>query len=73
MENRKTIWTNKKGILERYENLNKYTLNRWLQEMKSNKKYKKGIINPTHKIVMINLEMFQSFLIWKQKNKYKNF
>lgn len=60
------IWTNKKGILMRYENLNIYTLNRWLSEMRDNKRFRNGVINPTHKLVFINLEAFEDFLYWKQ-------
>lgn len=60
------VWTNKKGILMRYENLNIYTLNRWLSEMRDNKRFRDGVINPTHKLVFINLEIFEDFLYWKQ-------
>ncbi|RZI48132.1 DNA-binding protein [Lactococcus kimchii] len=60
------VWTNKKGILMRYENLNIYTLNRWLSEMRDNKRFRNGVINPTHKLVFINLEIFEDFLYWKQ-------
>ena len=60
------VWTNKKGILMRYENLNIYTLNRWLSEMRDNKRFRSGVINPTHKLVFINLEIFEDFLYWKQ-------
>lgn len=60
------VWTNKKGILMRYENLNVYTLNRWLSEMRDNKRFRNGVINPTHKLVFINLEIFEDFLYWKQ-------
>lgn len=60
------VWTNKKGILMRYENLNIYTLNRCLSEMRDNKRFRDGVINPTHKLVFINLEIFEDFLYWKQ-------
>lgn len=64
--NSSAVWTNKKGILIRYENLNVYTLNRWLSEMRDNKKFRAGVINPTHKLVFINIEIFENFLYWKQ-------
>lgn len=66
------VWTNKKGILARYENLNIYTLNRWLSEMRDNKQFRLGVINPTHKLVFINIEMFENFLYWKQHGYSKN-
>ncbi|MCO7126013.1 hypothetical protein NIE88_09520 [Sporolactobacillus shoreicorticis] len=59
-------WGNKSAILKRYEGLNVYTLNRWLSEMRDNKKFKRGVINPTHKLVWINFVMFEDFLWWKQ-------
>ena len=65
------IWTNKKGILARYENLNIYTLNRWLSEMRNDKQFRDGVINPTHKLVFINLDAFEAFLYWKQHGYLK--
>lgn len=59
-------WGIKKAILNRYEGLNIYTLNRWLSEMRDNKQFRAGVINPTHKLVFINFEIFEEFLYWKQ-------
>ncbi|MGV3293581.1 DNA-binding protein [Streptococcus pluranimalium] len=53
--------------LRRWEGLNQYTLNRWLGEMRDNKQFKDYVINPTHKLVFINLEGFEEFLRWKQR------
>lgn len=47
--------------------MNQYTLNRWLGEMRDNKQFKDYVINPTHKLVFINLEGFEEFLRWKQR------
>ncbi|AYG00391.1 DNA-binding protein [Lactococcus allomyrinae] len=65
------VWTSKKGILLRYENLNVYTLNRWLSEMLNNKRFRAGVINPTNKLVFINIEIFEDFLYWKQHDYSK--
>ncbi|WP_270330426.1 DNA-binding protein [Lapidilactobacillus dextrinicus] len=64
-------WGNKQAILRRYEGLNIYTLNRWLSEMRGHRKWSKGVINPTHKLVFINFEIFQDFLRWKQHGYLK--
>lgn len=64
--NSRAEWGNKSAILQRYEGLNIYTLNRWISEMRNNKKFKSGVINPTHKIVFISFEIFEEFLYWKQ-------
>lgn len=45
-----------------WADLNQYTLNRWLGEMRDNKQFKDYVINPTHKLVFINLEGFEEFL-----------
>ncbi|UWY23240.1 DNA-binding protein [Lacticaseibacillus paracasei] len=58
-------WGNKEAILSRYDGLNKYTLNRWLCEMRDNKLWRDGVLNPTHKLVFINFEVFDEFLYWK--------
>jgi len=38
VENCIAEWVDKKGLMKRYENLNVHTLNRWLGEMRDNKK-----------------------------------
>lgn len=49
-----------------WEGLNLYTLNRWIGEMRNYKRYREYVINPTHKLVYINLDGFEEFLRWKQ-------
>ena len=67
VENSIAEWADKKVILRRWEGLNQYTLNRWLGEMRDNKQFKDYVINPTHKLVFINLEGFEEILRWKQR------
>ncbi|EIQ81955.1 UNVERIFIED_CONTAM: DNA-binding protein [Streptococcus canis] len=67
VENSIAEWADKKALLRRWEGLNQYTLNRWLSEMRENKRFKDYVINPTHKLVFINLEGFEEFLRWKQR------
>jgi len=67
----KAEWGNKKALLARYEGLTIYTLNRWLSEMRADKSFRKGVINPTHKLVWINLKTFEEFLYYKQHHYLK--
>lgn len=60
-----TEWVNKDGLISRFEGLNKNTLNKWLMEMRENPKFSEYVINPTHKLVWINLNGFLEFLKWK--------
>lgn len=64
-------WGNKVSITKRYEGLSIYTLNRWLAEMRNNPKFSKGVINPTHKLVLVNFQVFEKFLYWKQHQYLK--
>lgn len=66
------LWGDKQAILKRYEGLNIHTLNRWLSEMRNNKLFRAGVINPTHKLVWINFETFSDFLYWKQHGYTKS-
>lgn len=68
VENSIAEWASKQSLLKRWEGLNIHTLNRWLAEMRENRRFREYVINPTHKLVFINLEGFQEFLIWKQRN-----
>ena len=47
VENSHALYGTKQSILKRYEGLNIYTLNRWLSEMRDNKQFRFGVINPT--------------------------
>lgn len=62
----KAEWGNKQAILVRYEGLSIHTLNRWLTEMRANKNFRRGVINPTHKLVWIHFKTFEEFLYYKQ-------
>ncbi|MGF0048199.1 DNA-binding protein [Streptococcus hyointestinalis] len=71
VDNALAEWEDKKSILVRWEGLNPYTLNRWISEMRNHKQFRDYVINPTHKLVFINLEGFEEFLRWKQKGAVK--
>ncbi|MCB5951065.1 hypothetical protein LI951_03195 [Enterococcus sp. BWT-B8] len=58
-------WVNKNGLILRFEGLNRNTLNVWLMEMRDTKEFESFVVNPTHKLVWINVEGFLKFLRWK--------
>ena len=68
VENSIAEWGDKQALIKRFESLNIYTLNRWLSEMRDSKQFRDGVINPTHKLVYVNFEIFLKFLIWKQRH-----
>lgn len=60
-----TLWVNKDGLIKRFEGLNRNTLNKWLMEMREEKEFRQYVLNPSHKLVWINIEGFLAFLEWK--------
>ena len=68
VENSIAEWGDKQALIKRFEGLNIYTLNRWLSEMRDSKQFRDGVINPTHKLVYVNFEIFLKFLICKQRH-----
>ena len=64
------IYGNKEVICKAFS-LNKSTLTQWLSEMRSNPKFESGVLNVTHKVVLIHIGKFEDFCIWKSKNRYK--
>ena len=71
-EELETEWTNKKGLMKRYEHLNVNTLSHWLMEMRRSRDFRKYVINPTPKLVWININGFHEFLfVYKGKIKEK--
>lgn len=61
---------NKEVICKMYS-MNKSTLNDWLRDMRDNMAFAHGVLNPTHKIVLINLEIFEEYIKWLDKNRYR--
>ncbi|MDT2682197.1 hypothetical protein [Enterococcus gallinarum] len=61
----KEIWVDKKGLIDRFEGLKKSTLNVWLMEMRDSPEFHENVLNPSQRLVWINLEGFIKFLKWK--------
>ncbi|MDC0826914.1 excisionase [Lactococcus petauri] len=66
-------WCDKEHLMQKWEGLTKPTLTAWLKEMRERPEFKKGVLNPTHKIVFINKEVFQAFVEWKEATRYKGY
>lgn len=71
IEEKEDLWTSKKGILSRYEDMSYSTLSHWLTEMRSHKEFRKYVVNPTPKLVWIHVQGFRDFLAYKQKKNYR--
>ena len=61
---------NKEVVCKMYS-MNKSTLNDWLKDMRNNPEFSDGVINPTHRIVLINLDRFEDYFRWLEKNRYR--
>lgn len=66
-------WCDKEHLMQKWEGLSKATLTAWLKEMRERPEFKKGVLNPTHKIVFINKEVFKEFVQWKEATRYRNY
>ncbi|EDP68449.1 excisionase, putative [Carnobacterium sp. AT7] len=60
-----------KAVVCKMYSMNKSTLNDWLKDMRSNPKFADAVVNPTHKIVLINLDRFEDYFRWLEKNRYR--
>jgi hypothetical protein len=67
VENAIAEWGDKQAVMKRFEGLNINTLNKWLIEMRDNRRFRIYVLNPTHKLVWINFDGFLEFLEWKTK------
>ncbi len=64
-------WVSKKSLLSKWDGLNPYILNRLISEMRDIPKFNHHVINPTYKLLFINLEGFEEFMRWKQQEYFK--
>ena len=63
-------WGNKEVVCKMYS-MNKNTLTRWLADMREHPEFAKGVVNPTHKIVLIHLDTFEEYFKWLDQNRYR--
>ena len=69
-ERTKIKYGNKAVVCKMYS-MNKSTLNDWLKDMRNNPEFAHGVLNPTHKIVLIHLDTFEEYFKWLDKNRYR--
>ncbi len=71
VENSEAEYGNKEALLKRFEGLKVKTLNSYLTEMRKLPEFQNYVINPSQKIVWINLKGFLLFLRYCQEHRYK--
>lgn len=64
-------WDRRDQLLKRFNGLSKATLNVYQKEMEDIPEFKEGVIKPTHSVTWINIEIFVSYLRWKEAGKYQ--
>lgn len=63
-------WGNKE-VVSRIFSVNPSTVTKWIADMRDNPKFRGYVINPTHRIVLINKVGFLEYAIWLQDNRYR--
>ena len=64
-------WADYEHLMNRWQGLSKSTAKAWATEMRDNPRFRDGVINPSHKLVFINYDVFKEFLSWKQATRYR--
>jgi len=60
-----------KAVVCKMYSMNKSTLDDWLINMRRNPEFADAVVNPTHRIVLINLDRFEDYFRWLEKNRYR--
>lgn len=60
-----------KEVICKMYSMKKGTLDKWLMDMRDLPQFKHGVLNPTHKIVLINLDVFEDYVQWLDENRYR--
>lgn len=63
-------WGNKE-VISRVFSVNPSTVTKWISDMRDNPKFRGYVANPTHRIVLINLDGFEEYFLWLQDNRYR--
>lgn len=54
-----------------FEQKSRRTFGRYMAEFTDHKEFRNGYINPTGNFVLLDIQMFEEFLRWKDENKFK--
>ncbi|WP_071131341.1 excisionase [Enterococcus timonensis] len=60
-----------KDVVIKMYSISKASLNKWISQMSEIPEFASGVIHPTHKIVLIELDTFDLFVRWMDKNRYR--
>lgn len=60
-----------KAVVQKMYSITKASLEKWLALMQDHPEFAHGVIHPTHKIVLIELEVFDEFVRWMDANRYR--
>lgn len=60
-----------KAVVQKMYSITKSSLEKWLVLMQDRPEFSHGVLHPTHKIVLIELDVFDEFVRWMDKNRYR--
>lgn len=60
-----------KAVVMKMYSIKQASLDRWIRIMGETPEFSHGVIHPTHKIVLIELDVFDEFVRWMDKNRYR--
>lgn len=63
-------WGNKE-VIGKVFSLKSGTVTKWIADMREHPDFRKYVINPTHKIVLIHLDGFEQYALWLEENRYR--
>lgn len=66
----KIKYANKAVIMKMYS-VKKPSLDKWLSKMANLDEFTHGVLHPTHKIVLVELDVFDEFVRWMDRNRYR--
>lgn len=68
---RASIKYGNKAVVMKMYSISKASLDKWVAKMGMLPQFADGVLHPTHKIVLIELDVFDEFVRWMDKNRYK--
>ncbi|CZQ83660.1 Hypothetical protein Tpal_472 [Trichococcus palustris] len=60
-----------KDVVSKMYSVSRTTVTKWIADMRDNPKFADGVVNPTHKIVLIKLDRFEDYFRWLEDNRYR--
>ena len=60
-----------KDVVSKMYSVSRATVTKWIADMRDNPQFSDGVVNPTHKIVLIKLDRFEDYFRWLEDNRYR--